>query len=181
MLDLRNPLLPAQPETISTGDHLGSRTGTRGRLAIELHLVACLGLGMARPSPSQLLHSLDTWSNQLALSLAAGTETPADCSLLLFPVPSLSCCALGSFGRAFCSSDLFTSKVNSRCSGGICSEGFASSSSGESQQKSKLGFGRFDGTVQLASCAHLSLPGVTDVCWTLWEWDFITVISLFLR
>lgn len=113
MLILRNPLLPVQSETISTGDHLIRQTGTRGHLAVKLHLVACLGFSMGGPSLSQPLHSLDTWSNQLVLSLATETTTPVDYSLLLLPIPRLSCRVLGSFGRAFCSSDLFMNKVNS--------------------------------------------------------------------
>lgn len=110
---LRNALLPSQSEITSGGDHPSSQAGMWGCLTVKLHLVECVDLSMARPPPFQLLHSLDTWNSQLALSLATGTETPADCSLLLFPVLSLSCCVLDSFGRAFCSSDLFMSKVNS--------------------------------------------------------------------
>lgn len=88
-------------------------TGMWGCPAVRLHLIPCVDLSMARPPPFQLLHSLDTWNCQLALSLATGIETTAHCSLLLFSVLRLSCCVLDSFGREFCSSDLFMSKVNS--------------------------------------------------------------------
>ncbi|KYO30021.1 hypothetical protein Y1Q_0000177 [Alligator mississippiensis] len=72
-------------------------------------------------------------------------------------------------------------QVNSRSGGGICEQGAGFIIQREEPVKSKLGFGHLDRTVQLASGASLSLPGVADVCWTLWECDFTTVISLFLR
>lgn len=52
-------------------------TGMWGCLPVKPHLVSCVDFSMARPPPFQLLHNLDTWNSQLALSLATGIETTA--------------------------------------------------------------------------------------------------------